>query len=144
MLLPPDLHDWIPADHMVHFIIDAVKALDLSLTHISSRSTGPAQYPHAMKLGPRIYCYANRTFTSRRIEILTLKKRGRALPHRRPPAPRRPHHPRRNQAPPRPPRQAPQNQTSHGGPCQRTPDRTTSSLSTKAHQPPSEGKFIIR
>ncbi len=23
MLLPPDLRDWVPADHLVHFVIDA-------------------------------------------------------------------------------------------------------------------------
>jgi hypothetical protein len=26
MLLPPDLRDWLPADHMVHFNKDAVAA----------------------------------------------------------------------------------------------------------------------
>jgi len=30
LLLPPDLRDWLPSGHMVHFIMDAVKALDLS------------------------------------------------------------------------------------------------------------------
>ena len=30
MLLPPDLRDWLSPDHMVHFVMDAVKALDLS------------------------------------------------------------------------------------------------------------------
>jgi hypothetical protein len=30
LLLPPDLRDWVAPDHMVHFIMDAVKALDLS------------------------------------------------------------------------------------------------------------------
>ena len=58
MLLPPDLHEWVTSDHMVHFIIDAVKALDLSLARINSRGTGHAQYPPAMMLGLRIYCYA--------------------------------------------------------------------------------------
>ena len=56
---------------MVHFIIDAVKALDLSLARINSRSTGHAQYPPFMMLGLRIYCYATGTFSSRRIETLT-------------------------------------------------------------------------
>ena len=28
--LPPDLRDWVSADHLVHFIMDAVDALDLS------------------------------------------------------------------------------------------------------------------
>ena len=29
MLLPPDLRDWVPANHLVHFVMDAVKLLDL-------------------------------------------------------------------------------------------------------------------
>jgi transposase len=71
MLLPPDLRDWVTSEHMVHFIIDAVKALDLSLARINSRGTGHAQYPPAMMLGLLIYCYATGTFSSRRIETLT-------------------------------------------------------------------------
>ena len=31
MLLPPDLCDWVLADPMVYFVMDAVKALDLTL-----------------------------------------------------------------------------------------------------------------
>jgi len=71
MLLPPDLRDWLPVDHMVHFIKDAVAALDLSRAHTNQRGTGSAQYPPAMMLGLLIYCYATGTFASRRIETLT-------------------------------------------------------------------------
>ena len=71
MLLPPDLRDWVTSDHMVHFVMDAVKALDLSLARTNTRGTGHAQYPPAMMLGLLIYCYATGTFSSRRIETLT-------------------------------------------------------------------------
>ena len=71
MLLPPDLRDWVSADHMVHFVMDAVKALDLSLARTNQRGTGHAQYPPSMMLGLLIYCYATGTFSSRRIETLT-------------------------------------------------------------------------
>jgi transposase len=71
LLLPPDLRDWIAPDHMVHFIMDAVAALDLSVAHINERGTGRAQYPPTMMLGLLIYCYATGTFSSRRIEALT-------------------------------------------------------------------------
>ncbi len=71
MLLPPDLRDWVSADHMVHFIMDAVVALDLSLARTNERGTGSAQYPPSMMLGLLIYCYATGTFSSRRIETLT-------------------------------------------------------------------------
>jgi len=65
LLLPPDLPDWVPPGHMVHFIVDAVKALDLSLAHTNERGTGSAQYPPSMMLGRLIYCYATGTFAAR-------------------------------------------------------------------------------
>jgi dihydroorotase len=37
LLLPPDLRDWISKDHLVHFIMDAVDALDLSSAKIAQR-----------------------------------------------------------------------------------------------------------
>lgn len=73
LLLPPDLRDWVSADHMVHFIMDAVKALDLSLARTNQRGTGHAQYPPSMMLGLLIYCYSTGTFSSRRIETLTFE-----------------------------------------------------------------------
>ncbi len=71
LLLPPDLRDWVSPDHMVHFIMDAVKALDLSQARTNQRGTGNAQYPPSMMLGLLIYSYATGTFASRRIETLT-------------------------------------------------------------------------
>ncbi len=71
LLLPPDLRDWISKDHMVHFIMDAVDALDLNSAKINTRGTGSAQYPPATMLGLLIYCYATGSFSSRRIETLT-------------------------------------------------------------------------
>jgi hypothetical protein len=73
MLLPPDLRDWVSPNHMVHFIMDAVVALDLSLARVNGRGTGSAQYPPSMMLGLLIYCYATGTFASRRIETLTFE-----------------------------------------------------------------------
>jgi transposase len=71
LLLPPDLRDWLPPGHMVHFIMDAVDALDLSEARVNERGTGSAQYPPSMMLGLLIYCYATGTFSSRRIETLS-------------------------------------------------------------------------
>ena len=71
LLLPPDLRDWVGADHLVHFIMDAVEALDLSAAHVNERGTGSAQYPPSMMLGLLIYSYATGTFSSRRIEQQT-------------------------------------------------------------------------
>lgn len=56
---------------MVHFIMDALKALDLSTARVNVNGTGSAQYPPSMMLGLLIYNYATGTFSSRRIETLT-------------------------------------------------------------------------
>jgi transposase len=68
LLLPPNLREWVPADHLVHFILDAVEALDLRKVKVNTRGTGSEQYPPPMLLGLLIYSYATGTFSSRRIE----------------------------------------------------------------------------
>ncbi len=71
MLFPPDLRDWIPEDHIVHFIIDAVETLDLKNFSVNKRGCGSAQYPPEMMLSLLIYCYATGRFSSREIEQAT-------------------------------------------------------------------------
>ena len=71
LLLPPDLRDWVPEDHTVNFIMDAVKLLHLEKARVHERGTGDAQYPPSMMPGLLIYCYATGTFSSRQIERLT-------------------------------------------------------------------------
>ena len=71
LLLPPNLRDWVPADHLVHFILDAVDSLDLRQVRVNTRGTGSEQYPPAMLLGLLLYSYATGTFGSRRIEQST-------------------------------------------------------------------------
>jgi transposase len=71
MFLPCDLREWIPDDHLVHFILDAVEQLPLSHFHVNHRGTGSEQYPPAMMLALLIYCYATGRFGSRTIEAAT-------------------------------------------------------------------------
>jgi transposase len=71
MFLPCDLRDWLPADHIVHFILDAVEQLPLHHFHVNARGTGSAQYPPAMMLTLLIYSYATGRFGSRTIEAAT-------------------------------------------------------------------------
>lgn len=71
LLLPPNLRDWVPADHLVHFILDAVDALDLRQVRVNTRGTGSEQYPPHLLLGLLLYSYATGTFGSRRIEQST-------------------------------------------------------------------------
>jgi transposase len=55
MLLPPDLRDWVPADHLVHFVIDAIGELDVRMARVNEQGSGSEQYPPAMMLGLLIY-----------------------------------------------------------------------------------------
>ncbi len=43
LLLPPNLRDWVPSEHLVHFILDGVAALDLRQVKVNERSTGSEQ-----------------------------------------------------------------------------------------------------
>ncbi len=71
LLLPPHLREWVPANHLVHFILDAVDALDLRQVKVNPRGTGSEQYPPHLLLGLLIYSYATGTFVRRRIEQRT-------------------------------------------------------------------------
>jgi transposase len=71
MFLPCDLRDWVPADHIVHFILDAVDQIPTAHFQINHRGTGSEQYPPAMMLALLIYCYATGRFGSRTIEAAT-------------------------------------------------------------------------
>jgi hypothetical protein len=39
-LLPPDVRDWLPADHLAWFVIDAVAQMDLSAFYAAYRADG--------------------------------------------------------------------------------------------------------
>jgi len=71
MFLPCDLREWLPAGHIVHFILDAVEQVPLHQFQVNHRGTGSEQYPPAMMLALLIYCYATGRFGSRTIEAAT-------------------------------------------------------------------------
>lgn len=71
LLLPCDLREWVRADDMVHFIIEAVEGLALHEFQVNHRGTGSEQYPPHTMLALLIYCYCNGVFSSRRIEDAT-------------------------------------------------------------------------
>ena len=71
MFLPCDLRAWVPADHLVHFILDAVEQLPTAHFHVNDRGSGSEQYPPGMMLALLIYCYATGRFGSRTIEAAT-------------------------------------------------------------------------
>jgi transposase len=68
MFLPYDLREWVPAGHIVHFILDAVEQLPITDFRVNERGSGSEQYPPRMMLALLIYCYATGRFGSRTIE----------------------------------------------------------------------------
>jgi transposase len=69
-LLPPDLRDWLPADHLAWFILDVVDQLDLDPFLRAYRADGhghPAYDPKTL-LGVLLYGYAIGVRSSRQIE----------------------------------------------------------------------------
>ncbi len=71
MLLPADLREWLPENHLVHFILEAVEELPLEGFRMNLRGSGSAQYPPSLMLTLLIYCYATGRMGSRQIEAAT-------------------------------------------------------------------------
>jgi transposase len=69
-LLPPDLREWLPADHLAWFVIDAVAALDTSAFWAELRvdGVGRAAYDPDLMLALLIYAYCRGERSSRLIE----------------------------------------------------------------------------
>jgi len=55
LLLPPNLRDWVPANHLCLFILDAVEELDLRQVKVNERGTGSEQYPPRLLLSLLLY-----------------------------------------------------------------------------------------
>ena len=69
-LLPPDLRDWLPGDHLAWFVRDVVDQLDLGPFLAAYRADGhghPAYDPKTL-LGVLLYAYAIGVRCSRQIE----------------------------------------------------------------------------
>jgi transposase len=69
-LLPPDLRDWLPADHLAWFILDVVDQLDLGpfLAAYRADGHGRAAYEPRMLLAVLLYAYCTGIHSSRQIE----------------------------------------------------------------------------
>src|SRR3954447_24685099 len=70
LLLPPDLRDWLPDDHLAWFVLDVVAALDLAGFYASYRLDGHGRAAHepAMMLALLVYAYAIGERSARGIE----------------------------------------------------------------------------
>ena len=73
LLLPPDMRDWLPDDHLVYFILDVVRELDLSEIYAAYDGAKGGQPPFEprMMVGLLLYGYCVGTVSSRRIEKAT-------------------------------------------------------------------------
>lgn len=70
-LMPPDLKEWIPANHIVHFTIEAANMVPTNRFVVNERGSGDEQYHPQMLLALLLYCYSHGTFSSRKIEKAT-------------------------------------------------------------------------
>lgn len=72
MLLPVDMREWLPADHLAWFVLDAVDVLDVSEFERGRRrgGAGAAGYDPRMLLGLMIYAYCHGVRSSRQVERL--------------------------------------------------------------------------
>ena len=71
LLLPPDLKEWLPANHIVHFTIEAAAMVPLNCFFVNERGSGDEQYHPHMLLALLLYCYSHGIFSSRKIEKAT-------------------------------------------------------------------------
>ena len=69
-LLPPDVRDWLPENHLAWFVIDAVGVMDLAAFYVAYRQDGHgrAAYEPAVMVALLLYCWARGTRSSRAIE----------------------------------------------------------------------------
>ena len=71
MLFPVDMRDWLPEDHLVHFIIEAIGLIGVTDFKVNNRGSGDEQFPPEMMLSLLIYSYIIGRFGSWKIEAST-------------------------------------------------------------------------
>lgn len=73
-LLPVDMREWLPADHLVWFVLDAVEQLDTSAFHRRAKklkaASGRAAFDPDLLVGLLLYGYCRGVRSSRQIERL--------------------------------------------------------------------------
>jgi transposase len=67
-LLPPDVREWLPADHLAWFVIDAVAEMDLSAFYCAYRADGHGRAAYEPSLMVALVLYAFATRQRRAIE----------------------------------------------------------------------------
>ena len=69
LLLPPNPRDWLPEEHLSHFVSDTIDSLDLRPFYEPYEGDGRRKQPFdpAMMLKVLVYAYATGTYSSRKI-----------------------------------------------------------------------------
>ena len=69
LLLPHSLREWLPEDHLAHFVSETIDALDLSAFYARYEGGGARNQPFhpAMMVKVLVYGYATGVFSSRKI-----------------------------------------------------------------------------
>src|SRR5215213_1403436 len=69
-LLPPDVREWLPADHLAWYVIDAVAGMNLGAFYAAYRADGHgrAAYEPSLMVALILYAFATRVRSSRAIE----------------------------------------------------------------------------
>ena len=69
-LLPPDVREWLPGDHLAWFVIEAVAGMDVEAFYGAYRADGHgrAAYEPSVMLALVLYAFATRVRSSRAIE----------------------------------------------------------------------------
>src|ERR671930_1283929 len=69
-LLPPDVREWLPEDHLAWFVIDAVAVMETSRFYAAYREDGHgrAAYEPSMMIALLLYCWSRGVRSSRAIE----------------------------------------------------------------------------
>jgi transposase len=69
-LLPPDVRDWLPEDHLAWFVLEVVERVDTSVLHARHRNDGVGRraYDPDMLLALLVYAYCTGQRSSRQIE----------------------------------------------------------------------------
>ncbi len=74
-LLPPDVREWLPEDHLAWFVIDAVGVIDTTRFYAAYRDDGHgrAAYEPSMMIALLLYCWARGVRSSRAIERASME-----------------------------------------------------------------------
>ena len=79
-LLPPDVREWLPADHLAWFVIDAVAQMDLSAFYAAYRADGHGRAAYEPSMMVTLVLYALRDRAAVIAGDRALLPPGRGLP----------------------------------------------------------------